>query len=96
MATVSSESVLLEIPIHSKEEEDRDERGRRILVMSVSEAMNERLEELASRTPNTDTAQLINQAIGLYKAVSDAIRDGKRVGIVDDPEVVLDTEFVDF
>ena len=63
------------------------------LLLTFSEELGARLDELVRRSGDS-RADVLNRAIGLYKAVSDAIREGKRVGFVDDPEIELDTEIV--
>lgn len=66
------------------------------LTLGLSEAMYDRIEELTAQTPGATEADILNRAVGLYKTVFDAIRSGKRVGILEDPNVELETEFVDF
>jgi hypothetical protein len=56
--------------------------------------MNHQIEELALRTGDTK-ANLINKALGLYKALSDASIEGKYIGIAANDET-LEREFVGF
>ena len=94
MATISEPPTILT-------DDPRAEHGRNTLepgqgyslLLTFSEELGARLDELVRRSGDS-RADVLNQAIGLYKAVSDAIREGKRVGIVDDPEIELDTEIV--
>ena len=71
-----------------------DATGRHWLLVGLTVEADELIEELASRTGDTK-ATLINKALGLYKAASDASREGKQVGIADGQQE-LETEFVGF
>jgi hypothetical protein len=69
-----------------------DNQGPRVdFPLSLSPEMNRRIEELSERTklPKED---VLNLAVGLLKAASDVIAEGKRVGIVDGDQE-LDEEF---
>ena len=91
--TLKDAPVTLEVPGPDKESPDDLERV--YMLLGMSQAMNARVEELAARG-GVSKAEIINRAVGLYKAVSDALLDGKRVGIVEDSEIELDSEFVGF
>lgn len=64
------------------------------LILSLSEEMNDRIEDLVRRS-GYDRGELINMAIALFKASLDAVEDGKRVGIVDDDREIYQ-EFMGF
>ena len=86
MASTHENPVTLAVPPPAKWIADtRDDQGRLYLLLGLSEEMNARIEELALRTGDTK-ADLLNKAVGLYKLVSDAFREGKRVVIVDDQQ----------
>ncbi|CAN5901583.1 hypothetical protein BH23PLA1_BH23PLA1_21240 [soil metagenome] len=96
MSTTSESEVTLTVPPGARTIHDTlDEDGRYYLVLGLSEAMNDRIEELSVRA-DVSKAEIINRSVGLYKAVSDAIREGKRVGILTDSKIEFDTEFVGF
>ena len=71
-----------------------DDEGRHWLLIGLSAEANRQIEELAQRTGDTK-GDLINKTLGLYKAASDAVRQGKFVGIAD-VEAELETEFTGF
>lgn len=71
-----------------------DEEGRHWLLIGLTPETDRQIEELALRTGDTK-GSLINKALGLYKAASDASREGKQVGIADGDQE-LDTEFIGF
>jgi hypothetical protein len=91
--TLKDAPVTLEVSAPDREPPDDTERS--YMLLGLSRPMNARLEELAARG-RVSKAEILNRAVGLYKALSDAILDGKRVGIVDDPEIELESEFVGF
>jgi predicted transcriptional regulator len=62
------------------------------LNLQVSPELNRTLEEIADLAGTTRT-DVIRQALALMKVAHRATRDGKHVGIVDDPQK-LDTEIV--
>jgi hypothetical protein len=96
MATASHRPVTISLPSDARLSPDAaDEPGRTLLLLSLSEEMNERIEQLARRA-DVSKAEILNRAVGLYKALADAVAEGKRVGILADPDVELETEFVDF
>ena len=71
-----------------------DDEGRDWLLLGLTPEANQRIEELAQRTGDTK-ADLINKALGLYKAASDAHYNGLKVIILDEKQE-LETEFVGF
>ncbi len=92
MAGANESQIVLEVPHSSTATPGQpEESGRDWLLLGLSKEMNDRIEELASRTGDTK-ADLINKAIGVYKAISDAVTEGKRVGIVG-PDQPLEVEF---
>lgn len=95
MSPTSEAPVTLSVPepVHSAHEHE-DEAGRTYLLLGLTKPMNDRLEELALRS-RISKAEIINRAVGLYKAAADAIAEGKRVGIASEDQE-LDTEFVGF
>jgi hypothetical protein len=95
MASASETPVTLSVPPpHRFVHETEDEQGRLYLLIGLSPEMNLRIDKLAVNA-NVSKSEIINRAIGLYKAATDAIAEGKRVGVVNDPNIELDTEFVD-
>lgn len=94
MATAQEKSITLTVPPGARTIHDTLEKGRHYLLLGLSEEMNCIIEDLANRTGDSK-ADLLNQAIGLYKVISDAFREGKRVGIAADDQE-LETEFVGF
>jgi hypothetical protein len=95
MATAGKDELIVALPRHAKSLADTiDEEGRLWLLLGLSEEMNHQIEELALRTGDTK-ANLINKALGLYKAISDASRQGKHAGIATTDDD-LETEFVGF
>ena len=71
-----------------------DDEGRHWLLIGLSAEADRQIEELALRTGDSK-GDLINKALGFYKAASDAVRQGKFVGIAD-AEEELETEFTGF
>ncbi len=71
-----------------------DDEGRLWILLGLTPETDRQVEELAARTGDSK-ASLINKALGLYKAASDAFHQGKQVGIADG-EQELETEFIDF
>jgi hypothetical protein len=94
MSTVQEKPITLTVPADARSIHDTLEKGRYYLLLGLSEEMNRVIEDLAHRT-NASKADLLNQAIGLYKAVSDAVREGKHVGIATSDDE-LESEFVGF
>jgi hypothetical protein len=94
MATAQEKPITLNVPPGARTIHDTFEKGRYYLLLGLSEEMNSIVEDLANRTGDSK-ADLLNQAIGLYKVVSDAVREEKRVGIAADDQK-LETEFVGF
>ena len=88
MATMSDRSaVLTVIPGEKPTFEVRDEEGRYYLALRLSKEMHDRIAELARRA-NVSDVEILNRGVGPYQAVSDAIREGKRVGIGADTRAV--------
>jgi len=71
-----------------------DNEGRHWLLIGLTPETDQQIEELALRTGDSK-ANLLNKALGLYKAASDAFHAGKQIGIADG-EQELETEFVGF
>ncbi len=90
MATIAGSQMLLEGSHPASGISARPgEQDRAWLLLGLSKEMNDRIEELALRTGDTK-ADLINKAIGVYKAASDAFREGKRVGIAAEDQPLED------
>jgi hypothetical protein len=95
MSTTNENAVILKVPPPAKWiAETLDEEGHYWLLLGLTEEMNRQIEELSLRTSDSK-ATLINKALGLYKAASDAAHAGNRVGIAS-PDQELETEFVGF
>jgi hypothetical protein len=62
------------------------------LNLQVSNELNNVLEEIADSTGSTKT-DVIRQALALMKVAHNAKRNGKHLGVVEDPDK-LDTEIV--
>jgi len=67
---------------------------RIFLMLSMSQEMNAVIEELMRRS-GCSKADILNRGVGLYKAVSDAVRAGKQVCVLD-ADGEIETEFVGF
>ncbi len=94
MASIE-QPVILRVPEpHRGFDDSFDEEGRLWLLVGLTPETNKQIEELAARTGDSK-ATLINKALGLYKAASDAFHEGKQVGIADG-EQELETEFIGF
>ncbi|MEO6810093.1 MAG: DNA-binding protein [Isosphaeraceae bacterium] len=94
MATIDDRPITLTVPPGSKFiPETRDDQGRTYLLLSLTEEMNEQLEQLALKTSEGVKADVIRKALGLFKLAVDAKDEGKRVGIAD-ADQELETEFV--
>ena len=94
MASVEQPLILRVVDSDHLTTDSFDPAGRRWLLLGLTPEMDEQIELLALRTGDTKV-DLINKALGLYKAASDAFHEGKLVGIAD-ADQELETEFVGF
>ena len=81
MSTVSQpESVTLSVPQGAKTIHDTLDQGKLHLILGLSPEMNERIEKLALRY-RTNKAEVLNLAVGVLNYLSEAVDEGKRVGV---------------
>ena len=94
MASAEQSVIVRAVDSRRGSPEPFDEEGRHWLLLGLTPETDRQIEELALRTGDSK-ATLINKALGLYKAASDAFHNGMQVGIAD-PEQELETEFIGF
>ena len=84
MATAQERPASFSMPNDSIESVRRSLiRERFSLLLSLSDEMEARVEDLVRRT-GYDKGELLNMAIALFKAALDAVEEGQRVGVVED------------
>jgi hypothetical protein len=83
-------SVTLGVPEGAKTIHDTLEKGRFHLILGLSPEMNETIERLALRH-RMNKADVLNLAVGVLKFLTEAVDEGKHVGIAA-PGQELETE----
>ena len=91
--TEQNRRAIVTVPESKKTVEDDLEGVRYRLILSLSPEMHERIEKLANRN-HMDKGELINMAVGLLNLLSDAVAEGKKVGVAD-ADSELETEITD-
>ena len=94
MASAEQPVILRSVDSRHGVSDSFDDEGRHWLLLGLTPETDQQVEELALRTGDSK-ADLINKALGLYKAASDAHYGGLKVVILDE-EQELETEFVGF
>ena len=74
------DSVTLSVPLGAHTIHDTLERGKLHLVLGLSPELNDRIEKLALRL-RMNKADVLNLAVGVLKFLTDAVDEGKHVGI---------------
>ncbi len=92
MASDQETSVFVRAPRSAISISDREpEPDRNWMLLGLSDEMRDRVEKLAMRNGDS-IPDLLNKAVGLYKVVTDALDEGKKVGIAG-PEQPLELGF---
>jgi hypothetical protein len=84
------DAVTLGVPEGAKTIHDTLDQGRLHLILGLSPQMNETIERLAQRN-RMNKADVLNLAVGVLKYLSEAVDEGKRVGVAG-PDAELETE----
>jgi hypothetical protein len=90
MATAQERPATFSIPSDPSPSPDTPPESRVSVLLSLSDEMEERVEDLTRRT-GYDRGELFNMSIALFKVCLDSVEQGHRVGVVDaDREMSLD------